>query len=34
MKKFLAEYIKKDGNRNVVLLIIYLVVQTVVFSML
>ena len=34
MKKFLAEYIKKDGNRNVVLLIIYLVVQTAVFSML
>lgn len=33
MKKFLTDYMKKDGNRNVVLLIVYLIVQTIVFSM-
>lgn len=32
MKKFLTDYMKKDGNRNVVLLIVYLIVQTIVFS--
>ncbi len=34
MRKFLADYIKKDGNRNVVLLIVYLVIQTTAFSIL
>ena len=34
MRKFLADYIKKDGNRNVVLLIVYLVIQTAAFSIL
>ncbi|RGZ00361.1 ABC transporter permease [Clostridium sp. AM58-1XD] len=34
MKKFLSDYIKKDGNRNVILLLLYLIVQTLVFSAL
>lgn len=33
MKQFFIEYMKKDGNRNVILLILYLIVQTVVFAL-